>query len=217
MIPAFEGSSPVMPAPRLKLVGSPASPFARKARIVAAEKRIEFAWETQNPWAADTAVADLNPLGKVPVLILEDGTALYDSRVICEFLDAVSPIGKLLPTDNRERIEVRRWEALADGVLDAGVLARLENARAENERSAGWIERQTKKMERGLDALESQLGARAFCCGNNFTLADVAVGALLGWLDFRYPTLGWRADRPNLARLAAKLAERPSFAETAPA
>ena len=206
-----------MPAPRLKLVGSPASPFARKARIVAAEKRIEFAWELQNPWAADTAVADLNPLGKVPVLILEDGTALYDSRVICEFLDAVSPIGKLLPTDNRERIEVRRWEALADGVLDAGVLARLESARAENERSAGWIERQTKKMERGLDALESQLGARAFCCGNNFTLADVAVGALLGWLDFRYPTLGWRADRPNLARLAAKLAERPSFAETAPA
>jgi glutathione S-transferase len=217
MIADFRGSPLFMPAPRLKLVGSPASPFARKARIVAAEKRIEYAWEAQNPWAPDTAVSDLNPLGKVPVLILEDGTALYDSRVICEFLDAVSPIGKLLPTDNRERIEVRRWEALADGVLDAGVLARLETARAESERSPAWVERQTNKMARGLDALEGQLGARAFCCGNNLTLADVAVGACLGWLDFRYPALDWRADRPNLARLAAKLFERPSFADTAPA
>ena len=205
-----------MAAARLKLIGSNASPFARKARIVAAEKRIEFTWEIQNPWAADSTVADLNPLGKVPVLVLEDGTALYDSRVICEFLDGVSPIGKLIPAGNRERIEVRRWEALADGVVDAGALVRAESQRPAHERSASWADRQMKKVGRGLDALESQLGARAFCCGTSLTLADIAVGACLGWLDFRYPQLGWRDDRPNLERLAAKLAERPSFAETVP-
>jgi glutathione S-transferase len=205
-----------MPATRLKLVGSTASPFARKARIVAAEKRVEYDWEVQSPWAAGNTIADLNPLGKVPVLVLEDGTALYDSRVICEFLDGVSPIGKLIPAGNRERIEVRRWEALADGIVDAGALARAEGQRPAHERSASWTERQMKKVERSLDALEAQLGARAFCCGNNLTLADIAVACCLGWLDFRYPTLGWRDDRENLARLAAKLAERPSFAETAP-
>ena len=205
-----------MASARLKLIGSPASPFARKARIVLAEKRIEYTWETQNPWAADSTVSDLNPLGKVPVLVLEDGTALYDSRVICEFLDGVSPIGKLIPAGNRERIEVRRWEALADGIVDAGALARAESQRPAHDRSAAWTERQMKKVARGLDALEGQLGARAFCCGNNLTLADIAVGACLGWLDFRYPQLAWRDDRPNLERLAAKLVERPSFAETVP-
>jgi len=205
-----------MASARLKLIGSPASPFARKARIVLAEKRIEYTWETQNPWAADSTVSDLNPLGKVPVLVLEDGTALYDSRVICEFLDGVSPIGKLIPAGNRERIEVRRWEALADGIVDAGALARAESQRPSHERSAAWTERQMKKVARGLDALESQLGARAYCCGNNLTLADIAVGACLGWLDFRYPNLAWRDDRPDLERLAAKLADRPSFADTVP-
>lgn len=205
-----------MAVARLKLVGSSASPFARKARIVAAEKRIEYTWEVRNPWAADATVSDLNPLGKVPVLVLDDGTALYDSRVICEFLDGASPIGKLVPAGNRERIEVRRWEALADGVVDAAALARQESQRPTHERSASWSERQMTKVARGLDALESQLGARAFCCGNNFTLADIAVGCCLGWLDFRYPSLDWREDRPNLARLAAKLVERPSFADTVP-
>jgi len=205
-----------MAGARLKLIGSSASPFARKVRIVLAEKRIEYTWEMQNPWAADSTVPDLNPLGKVPVLVLEDGTALYDSGVICEFLDGVSPIGKLIPAGNRERIEVRRWEALADGIVDAGALARAESQRPAHERSTAWTERQMKKVARGLDALESQLGARAFCCGNNLTLADIAVGACLGWLDFRYPNLAWRDDRPDLERLAAKLADRPSFADTVP-
>jgi glutathione S-transferase len=201
---------------RLKLIGSATSPYVRKARIVAAEKRIEYAWELHDPWAADAKVYEFNPLGKVPVLILDDGTTLYDSRVICEFLDAVSPIGKLIPADHRERIEVRRWEALADGVLDAGVAVRQERLRPAKERSASWIERQMAKVERGLDAIEQQLGAKPFCCGNAFTLADVAVGACIGWLDFRFPQLAWRDTHPELARLVEKLAERPSFAETAP-
>jgi glutathione S-transferase len=200
----------------MKLIGSLPSPFTRKARIVAAEKRVEYVWEVQNVWAPDNPVADYNPLGKVPVLVLDDGTALYDSRVICEFLDSVSPIGKLLPVDHRERIEVRRWEALADGVLEAGVLARLEGMRPAGERSQAWIERQMGKVVRGLDALDIEIGARQWCHGNAFTLADIAVGACVGWLDFRFPQLEWRKDRPNLARLGVKLAERPSFAETMP-
>jgi glutathione S-transferase len=200
----------------MKLIGSFPSPFTRKARIVAAEKKVEYAWETQSVWAPDNPVPEYNPLGKVPVLVLDDGTTLYDSRVICEFLDSVSPIGKLLPADNRERIEVRRWEALADGVLDAGVLARLEGQRAAPERSAAWIDRQMGKVARGLDAMDIQIGARQWCHGNGFTLADIAVGVCVGWLDFRFPQLEWRKDRPNLARLAVKLAERPSFAETTP-
>jgi glutathione S-transferase len=200
----------------MKLIGSLPSPYSRKARIVAAEKRVEYVWEVQNVWAADSPVPDYNPLGKVPVLVLDDGTALYDSRVICEFLDSVSPIGKLIPTDHRERIEVRRWEALADGVLDAAVLARLEAQRAAGERAQSWIDRQLAKVSRGLDTMDIQIGAKQWCCGNAFTLADIAVGACVGWLDFRFPQLEWRKDRPNLARLAVKLAERPSFAETMP-
>jgi glutathione S-transferase len=200
----------------MKLIGSLPRPSTRKARIVAAEKRIEYVWEAQNVWAPENPVPDYNPLGKVPVLVLDDGTTLYDSRVICEFLDSVSPIGKLLPADNRERIEVRRWEALADGVLDAGVLARLEGQRAAGERSQAWIDRQMGKVARGLDAMDIQIGARQWCHGNGFTLADIAVGVCVGWLDFRFPHLEWRKDRPNLARLAVKLAERPSFAETTP-
>jgi glutathione S-transferase len=200
----------------MKLIGSLPSPFTRKARIVAAEKRIDYVWEAQNVWAPENPVPDYNPLGKVPVLVLDDGTALYDSRVICEFLDSVSPIGKLIPADNRERIEVRRWEALADGVLDAGVLARLEGQRPAGERSQGWIDRQLGKVSRGLDAMDIQIGSRQWCCGNAFTLADIAVGACVGWLDFRFPQLEWRKDRPNLARHAVRLAERASFAETMP-
>ena len=167
-----------MASARLKLIGSSASPFARKARIVAAEKRIEFTWETQNPWAADSTVSDLNPLGKVPVLVLEDGTALYDSRVICEFLDGVSPIGKLIPAGNRERIEVRRWEALADGIVDAGALARAESQRPAHERSAAWTERQMKKVARGLDALEAS-SARARTAAATTSRSPISRSALV--------------------------------------
>jgi glutathione S-transferase len=200
----------------MKLIGTIQSPFARKVRVVAAEKRVEYVWEQDNPWTPETAVTQSNPLGKVPVLVLEDGTALFDSRVIVEFLDNVSPISKLIPADHRERIEVRRWEALADGVVDAGIAVRLEKLRPAHERSASWIERNQAKVERGLDAMNAQLEGRNWCAGNGYTLADVAVGCCTGWFDFRFPDANWRENRPHLERLAAKLAERPSFAETVP-
>ncbi|HKY02026.1 MAG TPA: glutathione S-transferase [Burkholderiales bacterium] len=200
----------------MKLIGSLTSPYVRKVRIVAAEKRVDFEWVQENPWSAETAVPQFNPLGKVPILVLDDGSTLFDSRVICEFLDNVSPIAKLFPQGNRDRIQVRRWEALADGVLDAGVAVRLENNRPQNERSPSWIERHLRKVETGLNAMEADLGDQTWCYGNAFSLADICVAACLGWLDFRFPQNNWRASRPNLMRHAAKLGERPSVAETLP-
>jgi len=200
----------------MKLIGTIPSPFVRKVRIVAAEKRVEYVFEQDNPWKAETGVGDANPLGKVPVLILEDGTALFDSRVIVEFLDHASPISKLIPADHRERIEVRRWEALADGVLDAGIAVRLENQRSAHLRSEDWTARNRTKVARGIAAMNAGLENRTWCAGNGYSLADIAVGCCMGWLDFRFPDLGWREGHPHLERLVAKLHERPSFADTIP-
>jgi glutathione S-transferase len=200
----------------MKLIGSLASPYTRKVRIVLAEKKIDYDFEIDNPWKADAKAAKLNPLGKVPVLELDDGRTLFDSRVIVGFLDNASPISRLVPAENRERVEARRWEALADGVLDAGVLARLENQREAKLRSAPWIERQMGKVRAGLAAMDSELGDKPWCVGNGYTLADIALGVCLGWLDFRYPKMDWKQDQANLARAFAKLSERQSFADTLP-
>ena len=200
----------------MKLIGSLASPYTRKVRIVLAEKKIDYEFEIDNPWKADARAGKLNPLGKVPVLELDDGRTLFDSRVIVGFLDNASPISRLVPAENRERVEARRWEALADGVLDAGVLARLENQREAKLRSAPWIERQMGKVRAGLAALDSELGDKPWCVGNGYTLADIALGVCLGWLDFRYPKMDWKKDQANLARAFAKLSERQSFSDTLP-
>ena len=200
----------------MKLIGSLASPYTRKVRIVLAEKKIDYDFEIDNPWKADAKAAKLNPLGKVPALLLDDGRTLFDSRVIVGFLDNASPISRLVPAENRERVEARRWEALADGVLDAGVLARLENQREAKLRSAPWIERQMGKVRAGLAAMDSELGDKPWCAGNGYTLADIAVGVCLGWLDFRYPKMDWKKDHANLARAFAKLSERASFIDTVP-
>jgi len=200
----------------MKLIGSLASPYTRKVRIVLSEKKIDYDFEIDNPWKADAKAAKLNPLGKVPVLVLDDGRTLFDSRVIVGFLDNASPISRLVPAGNRERVEARRWEALADGVLDAGVLARLENQREAKLRSAPWIERQMGKVRAGLAAMDSELGDKPCCVGNGYTLADIALGVCLGWLDFRYPKMDWKKDQANLARAFAKLSERQSFADTLP-
>ena len=200
----------------MKLIGSLASPYTRKVRIVLAEKKIDYDFEIDNPWKADARAAKLNPLGKVPVLELDDGRTLFDSRVIVGFLDNASPISRLVPAENRERVEARRWEALADGVLDAGVLARLENQRESKLRSASWIERQMGKVRAGLAAMDSELGDKPWCVGNGYTLADIALGVCLGWLDFRYAKMDWKKDQANLARAFAKLSERQSFSDTLP-
>ena len=203
----------------MKIIGSSTSPYVRKVRIVMAEKKLDFQYQEENVWAPDTTIADANPLGKVPCLVMEGGEAVFDSRVIVEYLDTLSPVGKLIPPSGRERVEVKTWEALADGVLDAAVLARLEATwpgRAAGERSAAWIDRQLDKIDRSLQAMAQGLGEQAYCHGIHFSLADVAVGCALGYLDFRFPDIDWRARHPNLARLQEKLSQRPSFVDSLP-
>ena len=200
----------------MRLIGSLTSPYVRKARIVLAEKKIDYNFELEDPWSEKSRVPDANPLGKVPVLVLDDDSTLFDSRVIVEFLDSVSPISRLIPTNNREKIEVKRWEALADGVLDAAVAVVLERRRPAKQKSDSVIGRQMDKIERGLAVMARDLGDKPWCTGNALTLADIACGVALGYLDFRVDTFDWRVLHANLAKLAAKLAERASFAGTRP-
>jgi glutathione S-transferase len=200
----------------MKLLASPASPYTRKVRVVLAEKRIECDVELVDVSAQDNPAIAHNPLGKIPTLVLDDGTALFDSRVIVEFLDNVSPIARLIPEDNRERVAVRRWEALADGVLDAGLLIRHESLRPKREQSTAWSAKQSGKVNRGLALMAADLGERSWCHNERYTLADIAVGCCLGWLAFRHPSIEWRGQYPNLARHFDRLMARPAFADTTP-
>jgi len=201
----------------MKLIGSVTSAYVRKVRVVMAEKKLDYTFELENVWAAESQIHLFNPLGKVPCLVMEDGSALYDSRVIAEYLDTLTPVCKLLPPNGRDRAEVKVWEALADGVLDAAVLVWLERTlRPAEQQSAAWIDRQLVKVRAGLQVMSDKLGDLPFCMGVHYTLADVAVGCALGWLAFRFPDIDWRADYPNLARLFDKLSERASFKDTVP-
>ena len=200
----------------MKLIASLTSPYARKVRIALAEKKIECDLIEESPWSPETAVPSYNPLGKVPVLVLDDGTSLFDSRVIVEYLDTVSPVSRLIPEPNRQRIGVRRWEALADGICDAAVAIVLEDKRAAKQRDKEWLLRQRHKVDLGLQELARELGDKAWCYGEAYSLADIATGCALGYLDLRQAAIDWRGSYPNLLRLAEKLAKRPSFAETAP-
>jgi glutathione S-transferase len=200
----------------MKLIGSLTSPFSRKVRIVLAEKKIDYEFVIDNPWLAESTVPEVNPLGKIPVLVLDDDTPLFDSRVIVEYIDNVTPNNKLFPAPNRERTEVKRWEALADGICEAAVSAFLEAKRPKKEQSAAWIERQHDKINRSLAFMAEQLGDKAHCMGTHFSLADIAVGMALGYLNFRFPNIAWQENHPNLDKLFAKLMQRPAFADTVP-
>jgi glutathione S-transferase len=203
----------------MKLIGATSSPYVRKVRIVMAEKKLDYEFVTEDVWAADSTIGQSNPLGKVPCLVMEGGEALFDSRVIVEYLDTLSPVGKLIPVVGRERAEVKTWEALADGVLDASILARLEAnwaGRNKAQRSQAWIDRQLSKVHASLKAMSQGLGEKPFCAGIYLSLADVAIGCALGYLDFRFPEIEWRGDYPNLAKLHEKLSQRQSFADTKP-
>jgi len=203
----------------MKLLGSTSSPYVRKVRVVMAEKKLDYAFVPEDVWSADTTIADSNPLGKVPCLVMEGAEALFDSRVIVEYLDTLSPVGKLIPAVGRERAEIKTWEALSDGLMDAAILARLEatwGGRTKAQRSQAWIDRQLGKVDASLKAMDRGLGEKPFCAGIYLSLADIAVGCALGYLDFRFPQIDWRSAHPNLDKLHEKLLQRPSFAETVP-
>jgi glutathione S-transferase len=203
----------------MKLIGSTTSPYVRKVRIVMAEKKLDYQFVTDNVWGEDSTVAQSNPLGKVPCLVMEGGEAVFDSRVIVEYMDTLSPVGKLIPTQGRERAEVKTWESLADGLLDASILVRLEATwagRSAQERSQAWIDRQMEKVHASLKAMSRGLGEKPYCSGAHLSLSDIAVGVVLDYLDFRFPELDWREPYPNLLKLHEKLSQRQSFIDTKP-
>ena len=203
----------------MKLIGAITSPYVRKVRVVMAEKKLDYQLILEDVWSADTTIMASNPLGKVPCLVMEGGEAVFDSRVIVEYLDTLSPVGKLIPVQGRERAEVKTWEALADGVLDAAILARLESTwpgRNDEQRCNAWIDRQLAKIDASLKSMSQGLGDKPFCSGIHFSLSDVAVGCALGYLDFRFPVIDWRSAHPNLARLSDKLEQRQSFVDSRP-
>ena len=202
----------------MKLIGALTSPYVRKVRIVMAEKKLDYQFELEDVWTSD-AILKSNPLGKVPCLVMEGGEAVFDSRVIVEYLDTRSPVSRLIPESSRGRTEVRTWESLADGILDAAILARLEKTwpgRAEGERSQAWIDRQMHKIDASLTAVSTGLADKPYCTGIHLSLADIAVGCALGYLAYRFPDIDWRGDHKNLARLADKLEARQSFIDTRP-
>jgi glutathione S-transferase len=206
----------------MKLIGSLSSPYVRKVRVVMAEKKLDYQFVLEDVWASD-AILKMNPLGKVPCLVMEGQDsitgAVFDSRVIVEYVDTLSPVGRLIPERGRERTEVRTWEALADGVMDAAVLARLEqtwSGRQPEQRSPAWAERQLGKVLASVKAMNQGLNDKNWCSGNRFSLADISIGCALGYLDFRFPDIDWRSEHPKLAGHYEKLAGRPSFVDTAP-
>lgn len=203
---------------KMKLIGSLTSPYVRKVRIVLAEKKLDCQFVQEDVWGSD-AILSTNPLGKVPCLVMESGEVLYDSRVIVEYMDTLSPVGKLIPGSGRERAEVRTWEALADGVLDALVAARMEatwSGRTDLQRCQAWIDRQMVRVDAALHTMSRNLGDTPYCTGIHLSLADIAVGCALGYLDFRFPDVSWRGQHANLARLSDRLKARLSFIDTHP-
>lgn len=198
----------------MKLIGTHTSPYVRKVRVVLAEKKMDYDFVVESPRAPGSTLLGINPLGRVPTLVLDDDTPLFDSSVIVEYIDSITPNNKLFPAPNRERTEVKRWEALADGLCETAINIVMEHRRPEKEQSAEWITRQQEILTRTLRFMESQLGEKSFCMGTHFSLADIVVGVALSYLDLRFQGMQWADNHPNLARLYEKLQQRPSFMET---
>src|SRR5687767_10978188 len=199
----------------MKLVGSKTSPYVRKVRVILAERALPFEFVEESAWNADTTVPRYNPLNKVPALVMDDGESLYDSRVISEYLDAISG-GALLPKDAAARARVRRDEALGDGIADAGITAFLERKREAARQDPTWIARQLDKMNAAMAALELSLGGRQYLGGGAPNMADIACACALFWSEFRMPELGVRAKYPAIKAWAERMESRPSFEATRP-
>ncbi len=199
-----------------RLISATPSPYARKVRVALAEKGIPFELLTEVPWDSNTSTPHYNPLEKLPVLLCDDGTSVYESRYILEWLELKHPTPRLTPADVDGLLAVKRFEVLADGVCDAAVLLFWERSREQEKFSAEWAARQLRKVEGGLREISRLLGNGRYCVGDSFTLADVAVGSLLRWLEIRAEDIPWRREYSNLAALSDRLEERASFRDTVP-
>ncbi len=199
----------------MKLYYSPTSPYVRKVTVLAIEVGLETSIENipLDPKVTAGGLVSDNPLAKVPTLITDDGTQLYDSPVICEYLDSLHDGPKLLPAAGSARWLVLRQQALGDGLLDAALLCMIEAMRRpEPYRWQGWVELQTEKILRAADAFEAECETLE----GPLTLGSITVACALGYLDFRFPGIGWRSTRPALTEWFARFAERPSMQRSVP-
>ena len=194
----------------MQLLGVDRSPYVRKVRIVLEEKGIPYEYVQARPSVPDSPVPAYNPLAKIPVLVTDSGKGIYDSPVIVEYLEGLKPEPALIPQSFEARIDVKRWEALGDGIADATVLVSHDPELKQGEE---WHKKQRLKIDRGLAAMEKALTGE-FCFGERFSLADIAAGYALGYLDAALPKIAWRESHPNLAKLAERLARRASFSRT---
>lgn len=199
----------------MKLYYSPTSPFVRKVNIFAIEvgldKKIE--WVKTNPWLAEDILTTENPLSKIPTLITDDNQVIYDSRVICEYLDTLHHGKKLHPSKEQDRWPVLRLQALADGIVESGILRFLETKRPKELQSSDWDSNQKGSVIRGLDNLENTVSE----WGNNLDIGVISVACVLGWLDFRFANEDWRTGRDQLNSWFAEFSKRESIKNTMPA
>ncbi len=200
----------------MQLIGSFTSPYARKVRVALIEKNLPHEFVNDPPWNADSCVPAHNPLGKVPVLLTDDGSALFDSNILIDYIDQLSATPALLPLDRKAALQVNQLIVLADGIADAGIAILLEGRRPLDKQYAAWVERQQSKIERGLAALETHLRDKTWLYDEAFGAADIAAGCMLFWLDFRMGHIDWRSQHAALRAYAERLATRPSFQQTIP-
>lgn len=202
----------------LKLFYTQNSPYARKVRVVAAEKHIDVNEALVVLAESDNAAKQFNPLGKVPVLILDNSTAIYDSPVIAEYLDKKSPVANLIPVDNEVRVKVKTWEALADGVCDAAVAVMLEKRRQVEKQDETFIAKQKVKVISGLNTFEQALAGKDWLVNNKYSLADIALACMVGYVSIRFESeIDLSRQYPNLFAFYQKLLARPIYQETQPA
>lgn len=199
-----------------KLISATPSPYARKVRIQLAEKGIPFELITEVPWNTDTQTPLHNPLEKLPVLICDDGSSVFESRYINEWIEFKHPEPALVPKDVDGILAVKRYEVIVDGACDALVMMFFEIARDKDKQSQPWFDRQQRKVDGVLRHLSEAVGIKEFCHANTFSLADIAVGTLLRYLTVRWVAKPWREQYPNLAAYSDRLELRPSFKNTVP-
>ena len=195
----------------MKLLGTDTSPYVRKVRLVLLEKNIPHTYLVDPPREPGSQVARVNPLGRIPALILDDETCVFDSPVIAEYLDALNDTPILIPRDDMlARMHVRRWEALADGIMDSAVAVRNERIRPEEKQEPNNITLHNNSVTRALAYAAELLGEREWCEGATLTLADLALASALIYLDLRQPERDWRSAHPNLPTWFARVSARPS-------
>lgn len=199
----------------MKLLGSNTSPYVRKVRLVLLEKNIPHEYVLDPPTDPGSLVLRVNPLGRIPALILDDGFCVFDSPVITDYADTLNDAPILIPrNDPAARLRVKRWEALADGIMDSAIVVRTESIRPPEKQQTSTLELHNTAITKALEYVSQLLGARTWCEGESITLADLALASALLYLDLRQAERDWRGTHPNLAAWFKQISTRPSVQAT---